>query len=105
MSNTPNVVIENPTTRKAIGAILNGLAILSACAATVLGFWPELSGLQPDPARVISTINALVSLLTGVFGLAVTLPNIPKSDVYVPERAENDAPDESEPTEGDAEVL
>lgn len=78
MSETPNVVIENPSVRKVMTVVLSILAVLTACAAIILGFWPELSGLEPDPARVIATVNALISFLSGVFGLAVVTPNIPK---------------------------
>ncbi len=80
MSETPNVVIENPQVRRVLVLILGIVAIITACAAIVLGFWPELSGLQPDPTRIIATVNALVSFLSGAFGLGVTLPNIPKRD-------------------------
>lgn len=81
MSNvTPNVNISDPGTRKVIGGILYGLAILSGAASIVVGFWPELGGLGVDVTRVIATVNALVSFFSGVFGFAVTLPNVPKSD-------------------------
>lgn len=80
MSETPNVVIENPSVRKVMTVVLSTLAVLTACAAIILGFWPELSGLEPDPTRVIATVNALISFLSGVFGLAVVTPNIPKKD-------------------------
>lgn len=78
MSETPNVVIENPSVRKVMTVVLSILSVLTACAAIILGFWPELSGLEPDPTRVIATVNALISFLSGVFGLAVVTPNIPK---------------------------
>ena len=81
MSETPNVVIENPQARRVLTVTLSVLAIVTACAAIILGFWPELSSLEPDPARVIATVNSLVSFLSGVFGLAVVNPNIPKKEL------------------------
>jgi hypothetical protein len=77
-SDTPNVVVSNPTARKVIGAALYTLALLSGIASIVLGFWPELASIEPDPSRVIATVNAIVSLLAGAFGFVVTIPNVPK---------------------------
>lgn len=74
---TPNVVISSTTARKVIGGILYGISILSGAASIVLGFWPELASLEPDPARVVATVNAIVSLVAGSFGFAVTIPNVP----------------------------
>lgn len=76
-SETPNVVISNPNARKIVGGILYGLSLLSGIGSIVLGFWPELSSIEPDPARVIATVNAVVSLLAGAFGFVVTIPNVP----------------------------
>jgi hypothetical protein len=95
MSETPNVVIESPAVRRVLVLILGIVAIITACAAIILGFWPELSGLKPDPTRIIATINALVSFLSGAFGLGVTLPNIPKS-VGGKGTAPADTPDEAD---------
>jgi uncharacterized membrane protein YozB (DUF420 family) len=81
MSNiTPNVNISDPAARKVIGGILYALAILSGATSIVVGFWPELTALDVDVVRIISTVNALVSFFSGVFGVAVTLPNVPKKD-------------------------
>lgn len=80
MSNvTPNVVIENSTVRKVMGVILYSLAVLSGAASIVLSFWPELSGYGVDVTRIISTANALISFFSGIFGFAVTIPNVPKA--------------------------
>lgn len=81
---TPNVVISDPGARKWVGGILYTLSILSGAASIVLGFWPELASLQPDPARIIATINALISLAAGAFGFAVTIPNVPKGEAPTP---------------------
>jgi len=97
MSETPNVVIENPQVRRVLVVILGVVAIITACAAIVLGFWPELSGLQPDPTRIIATVNAIVSFLSGAFGLGVTLPNIPKTATAVEADGFDPALPESEP--------
>jgi uncharacterized membrane protein HdeD (DUF308 family) len=80
MSNfTPNVNIQNPTIRKAVGNVLGVVAILSGATAIVLGFWPELASLPVDIARVLTTVNALVAFFSGIFQIAVTSPNVPTS--------------------------
>lgn len=76
---TPNVVIPNGNARYIIGAGLYVISLIAGAASIVLGFWPELASLEPDPARVIATVNAIVSLLAGAFGITVTLPNVPRS--------------------------
>lgn len=76
---TPNAVIPSGNVRFALGATLYAVSLLTGVASIVLGFWPELASLEPDPARIIATVNAVVSLLSGAFGITVTLPNVPRS--------------------------
>lgn len=70
---TPNVVIENPKTRKKLNTALSAAAIVLGTAIAVDG---------ASPAFDISafTIPASVGLLylSGAFGFTVTLPNYPK---------------------------
>lgn len=73
---TPNVVVANPDVRRYAGAALYIVAVLAGLAALLFGIFPELGG---DVAnRALLFVNSAVSFLSGAFGLAVTLPNVPK---------------------------
>ena len=76
---TPNVVISNPEVRRYAGAVLYIIAVLAGLAALLFGIFPELGG---DVAnRALLFVNSAVSFLSGAFGLAVTLPNVPKNNI------------------------
>lgn len=72
-SETPNVVINDPQVRKYATA---GITIASVIvgAASVL----DLASEDIDWASVTTPASALVLFLAGVFGVAVTLPNVPR---------------------------
>lgn len=76
---TPNIVIANPDIRRYAGAVLYIIAVLAGLAALLFGIFPELGG---DVAnRALLFVNSAVSFLSGAFGLAVTLPNVPKTNI------------------------
>jgi len=75
MSNTPNVVIENPHVRKianmtlsVVGLVLSSAMVLDASIQTV------------DWSAYTSPAFALYGFLAATFGLAIISPNIPKQD-------------------------
>lgn len=78
VDNTPNVVVENPKVRLYLSVILFGLSLLSALAALLFMWFPEFAGGTDIATRWIGFTNAVISLLSGVFGVAVTVPNIPR---------------------------
>lgn len=73
---TPNVVIENPKVRKVLGLALYIIGVVAGLAAFVL------SGiaLPFDVDFWVAKVTGAVAILSGAFGLGVTLPNIPKGD-------------------------
>lgn len=76
-SETPNTVISNPNVRRYLGASLYIVAVVAGLAALFFGIFPEAGG---DVAnRALLFVNSAVSFLSGAFGLAVTLPNVPKN--------------------------
>jgi len=75
---TPNTVIKSPTTRWRIGVALYALSLAAGLAALVFAFFPELAAGTDIPARAIGLANGVVSLLSGGFGVIVTLPNVPR---------------------------
>lgn len=73
---TPNVVVPNPDIRRYAGTVLYIISVLAGLAALFFGVFPEVGG---DVAnRALLFVNSAVSFISGAFGLAVTLPNIPK---------------------------
>lgn len=76
-TNTPNVVVSNPDVRRYAGAALYIIAVAAGLAALFFGIFPEVGG---DVAnRALLFVNSAVSFISGAFGLAVTLPNVPRS--------------------------
>lgn len=69
-------VIPNPDTRRHIGAGLYVLTLLAGLAALFLGIFPEVGGDLAN--RVLMFVNATVAFLSAAFGIAVTLPNVPR---------------------------
>lgn len=76
--NTPNVVIKNASVRLKLSISLFVLSLLAAVAALFFLWFPELTYGSDIPTRAIGFTNALVSLLSSVFGLTVLVPNIPR---------------------------
>lgn len=87
---TPNVVISNPNTRKNIGVALYAVSLLAGLAALLFAFFPELAYGTDIPTRAIAFINGAVSLLSGGFGLIVTVPNVPQADQRTSDEREAD---------------
>ena len=75
---TPNVRIEDPDVRRSLSKTLFFVTILSGIAALFFQFFPEAAFGTDIPTRAISFVNAVVSLVSGAFGLSVLVPNIPK---------------------------
>lgn len=73
-SSTPNVVVQNPGVRKVANVIL-GVALIVFPAAAVL----DGASVDLDFSQWLIPATAVTSFLAGVFGLAVTTPNVPKS--------------------------
>ncbi len=68
----PNVVVQNPTVRKAANVVLGVSGIVLSAAVVLDVASPEL-----DFATWTTPGLALYGFLAGVFGLAVTTPNVP----------------------------
>lgn len=77
VDNTPNVVIKDPRVRLVMGVALFIISLLAAVAALFFVWFPEVATTDV-PMRAIGFANALVSLLSSVFGLSVLVPNIPR---------------------------
>lgn len=75
---TPNVVIHDPNIRLTLSVALFGISLLAAVAALFFLWFPEVAAGTDIPTRAIGFTNALVSLLSSVFGLSVLVPNIPR---------------------------
>lgn len=73
-SETPNVIVQNPTVRKVVGNILGVLSLVLSIATLVDGAIPQLEfAFITGPAAII------IAGLFGIFQLAVTSPNVPTS--------------------------
>jgi len=75
---TPNVVITDPDTRRRVGNVLYVVLVVAAAASLFFAVFPELEGLYFD--RVLFFVNSLVMLIGASFGIFVTRPNVPKLD-------------------------
>ena len=71
---TPNVVVGDPRVRKVANVIL-GVALIVFPAAGVL----DATAPGLDFSEWLIPATAVTSFLAGVFGLAVTTPNVPSS--------------------------
>ena len=73
MSDTPNVVIQNPRVRKVAQWVIGVAAILLPAAMVLDAASPELDW-------TVWTVPgmAVTSFLAGVWGVAVAAPNVPK---------------------------
>lgn len=70
---TPNVVISNPHVRKIATAVVT-VAAVAVGAASVL----DLASPELDWATWTAPASAVTLFLAGVFGVSVTLPNVPR---------------------------
>lgn len=72
---TPNVVVQNPSVRKVANVVI-GVALIVFPAAAVL----DSTSAELDFSQWLVPATAVTSFLAGVFGLAVTTPNVPRGD-------------------------
>jgi hypothetical protein len=70
---TPNVVIGNPAVRRAANIILGSLAIFIPAAVVIDAATPEF-----DISPYTTPAMAGLLFLAGLFGVAVTTPNVPR---------------------------
>jgi hypothetical protein len=73
-SETPNVVVSSPTVRKVAGVVLGVAGIVLGTAVVVDAASPAF-----DISAFTGPIAAGYIYLSSAFGLAVTVPNIPRS--------------------------
>ncbi|KQQ65691.1 hypothetical protein [Microbacterium sp. Leaf320] len=71
---TPNVVVQNPTVRKTAGIVLGAVGIALGTVVVVDGAAPAF-----DLTEYTGPITAGYLYLSSLFGLAVTVPNVPAS--------------------------
>lgn len=74
---TPNVVVQNPTIRRAANLVLGVAGIVLSSAVVLHGSIPGV-----DWSTWTTPGFALYGFLAGVFGLAVTTPNVPSRGRY-----------------------
>jgi hypothetical protein len=70
---TPNVVVSNPDIRRAANIVLGVIGIVVGTAVVVDGSSPAF-----DISAITTPVFTGYAYLASLFGLAVTLPNIPK---------------------------
>lgn len=71
---TPNVVLANPVVRKAFNWVVGLAAIIVPVAVVIDASAPEL-----DWSSWTNPAAAATSLLAGMLGVIVTIPNIPRT--------------------------
>lgn len=69
---TPNVVVQNPNVRKVAGIVLGAIGIALGTVVVVDGAAPAF-----DLTEYTGPITAGYLYLSSLFGLAVTVPNVP----------------------------
>ncbi|QDF16993.1 hypothetical protein SEA_YELLOWPANDA_43 [Microbacterium phage YellowPanda] len=74
---TPNVVIENPATRKKLNSTLSVFLLIVGLLALFFGFFPELAPEGDVVSRLESFLTAAITLVSAWFGLGVTRNNYP----------------------------
>ncbi len=87
MSNTPNVVIENPAIRKALNAIVGYGSLLVGLVVAVDTASPAF-----DLLDYTTPAWAGLAFLNAALTVGVTIPNIPAAQTYEPERVADDTP-------------
>lgn len=70
---TPNVVVQNPDIRRAANIALGVIGIVVGTAVVVDGSTPAF-----DISAITTPVFTGYAYLASLFGLAVTLPNIPR---------------------------
>ena len=70
---TPNIVVESPATRKIINIVVSSMAVILGTTIVVDAASPAF-----DLSQFTNPISAAVLYLASVFNLAVTLPNVPR---------------------------
>ena len=70
---TPNVVVQSPKVRRVAGVVLGVLGILLGTAVVVDGATPAF-----DLTAITGPVAAGYLYLSSLFGLAVTVPNVPR---------------------------
>ena len=70
---TPNVVISNPSVRKATNVALGVAGVLLTIAVIIDAAIPEI-----DYATITDPATKIVLGIAALFGLAVTTPNVPR---------------------------
>ncbi len=70
--------MEDPADRRKWGRVLYIVSVATAGVSVTVAVFPELSSFGVDINRLVILGNALVALVSGAFGLGVTLPNIPR---------------------------
>lgn len=70
---TPNVVVQNPTVRRVASIVLGVVGIVLGTAIVVDGATPAF-----DITALTGPVSAAYLYLGSLFGLAVTVPNTPK---------------------------
>ena len=73
-----NVGIENPDTRRRLTTWFSIILLIATAVQLFFGFFPEAALGTDYPARIVNFVTALVTLVTGYYGLTVVKPNIPK---------------------------
>ncbi|MBK0420147.1 hypothetical protein JD276_14005 [Leucobacter sp. CSA1] len=71
---TPNVVVQNPTVRRVANVALGVAGVVLSSAVVLDGSIPEV-----DWSAWTNPGFALYGFLAGIFGLAVTAPNVPSA--------------------------
>lgn len=69
---TPNVVVSDPRVRKVANVILGAALVIFPTAAIL-----DAASADLDFSNWLVPATAVTSFLAGVFGLAVTTPNVP----------------------------
>ena len=77
-SETPNVVVEDPETRRKWNAVLNTALFVLAVASLFFAIFPEAALGSDIPSRVMLFLNTVITAGAAYYGLTVTRPNIPK---------------------------
>lgn len=70
---TPNVVVQNPKVRKVAGIVLGTVGIVLGTVVVVDGATPAF-----DLTEITGPVTAGYLYLSSLFGLAVTVPNVPR---------------------------
>ena len=95
MSETPNVVIESPTIRRALNAIVGYGSLAVGLVVAVDTASPAF-----DLLAYTTPTWAGLAFLNSAVTVGVTIPNIPAAQTYEPEHVDYDEPDGADPGEG-----